>query len=849
MKKITLQRFRTLSLFLFASVFINSSGFAQCGTLSGPNLIPNPSFEDVNPAVCGTGAGSDNLYLNRTPVKDWYGLSRTNCGNCTDAAPQYSNDACNSAQQAVKCNASSGEGSVGGFTWGVTRESFQAKLTQPLIAGHQYCFSLNVRGAVYMAETSDGLGVWFHDKGYIDVTNMNNNEQYIGPGSVINATPQIQNAKGNMLGGTTCKTVTGTFCAKGGEQYIVIGNFRTDANTTATGQNSLVKGYLMIDQLSLRDNNVLTIPGGLTTSADSICPGSCATLTANPTGGNGTYTYLWSPGGETTKSISACPTVDGTKYKCTVGSSLGCAAASTYTDSIVVHFKKYIPIPTITSSTNSSTICSGDTITLTCTPAAPNYLWSTGATTQSIKVSTAGPYTVTVKHPYSACNSTSAATNVVVNTLPVLNLSSLKTDSTACDKPTGSITGVTATGKPTLTYSWNSNPVQTTPDLINVPAGIYTLTVTDGNGCKKTNTTQIFNKPNPPAPTIDLTSTTTTVCTENDIKLTIKNPDPSYTYTWTLLPSTVKGTGSTLTLKDAKKTDEGTYSVTATKFGCVGAGTTFNITVNQTPDTVVVKAVSGTVCEGTKAILFVNPPADPNLTYKWISPDSPNTADVINDSLIIDKVKLKDAGTYKLVATSKLSCPSHDAHVTLAIDSAGKSSKINLSNAFVCEGDTVTIKPATPTPGITYKVYVKSSTGTDSLVGIAPVNVIPHKTTKYYMDAVTIKGCSQVGEKDTATVGVYTAPELPVVTASDSIICDNDTTTIFVLNPVGGVKYKIYDAPVGGNGYDLPYTVVLHKTTKYYLEATSSKSCIQITGRRAITIKVNPLPDRPKITV
>ena len=841
MKKITLERFKILSLFLFASMLINSSVFAQCGTLSGPNLVPNPGFE-LSTSQCGV---SDELWTDKTPCKDWYGLAKSNCSVCP--TPQYVKDSCSTSNQMVQCTASSGKAAMGGYTVGATKDYFQAKLTQPLVAGRQYCFTMKVRGQISFPSTSDGLGAWFHDKGMIDIKTMNNDKNYIGPGSIINATPQIENPKGNMLGGNTCKAVTGTFCAKGGEQWIVIGNFRTDANTTASG--GVAVGFLLVDELSLKENNALTITS-IATTADSICPGSCATLTANPSGGSGTYTYKWSPGGETTKSISACPTVDGTFFKCTVSSSMGCTTASTTADSVKVNFKKYIPSPTIATST-SSTICSGDTLTLTCTPAQPNYKWSTGETTQSIKVTAAGPYTVTVKHPYSGCNTTSAATNVVVNTLPVLNLSGLKSDSTACDKPTGSITGVTATGAPTLTYLWTPTN-QTTADLLNVSKGNYTLTVTDGNGCKKSTTATIYDKPSPPAPGIELSSATTTVCTENDIKLAISSPDPTFVYTWYQKqnppPDIVRGTGPNLLLPNAQLSDAGTYYVTATKFGCAGSASSIDVTVNQTPDTVVVKAVAGTVCEGTQAILYVNPPADPNYTYTWKSPDS-NTPDVVNDSLIIPKVQLKDAGMYSLITTSKLGCPSHDAHVKLMVDSAAKSSKISLSNAFVCEGDTVTITPATPTPGISYKIYVKSSKGTDSLVGIAPLKVVPHVNTKYYMDAVTTKGCSQASEKDTATVTVYTAPVVPIVTASDSIICDNDSTTIFVFNPVSGVTYKVYDSLTGGTGHDSPYKVILHQTTTFYVEAISTKSCIQITGRRPITIKVNPLPDRPNISV
>ena len=840
MKKIV-RKIRPLSLLFFASILINFSAIAQCGSLCGPNLLPNPSFETTT--ACG--GGNTILFTDKSPIQDWWGLACSSCAN-SGSTPDNFNSNCAGTNSTMNCG--NGTGSVGMYTTFAGRESVQAKLTSALKAGHQYCFSMKVRTNGVSA-SSNGIGAWFHNKGKLNVDVDNGGNQFLGAGTILNASPQVQNPTGTMIG-NTCVTVTGTFCATGGESWIVISNFRTNAGTTVgSGNGTGSAAYLIVDEISLKENNCL-ITTPITTSADSVCPNSCVTLTAHPSGGSGTYHYQWSPGTakDTLSTFQACPTADATKYKCSVTTSLGCAISAAVTDSITIYFKKYIPVPTIATSV-SPTICSGDTITLTCTPAAPNYKWSTGATTQSIKVTTAGTYSVTVKHPYSGCNSTSAGTTVVVNSLPVLNLSGLKNDSTSCDKPDGSIKGIVATGKPTLTYLWTPTN-QTTPDLLNVTAGTYKLTVTDGNGCQKSTTATIAFKPNPPAPVIDLNSATTTICSESDITLSVTNPDPTYTYTWTQLPNNPKGTGSTLLIKNATVNETGYYTVSATKFGCTGAKDTIKVTVNQTPDTVAVKAVAPVVCEGTKAVLYASPAANPDLTYKWISPDDPKTPPVYNDTLTIDKTQLKDAGVYTLIVSSKLSCPSHGAHIKLVVDSAAKSSKISLSSAFVCEGDTVTIKPATPTPGITYKIYVKSTTGTDSLIGVAPLNVVPHKTTKYYMDAVTTKGCSQTSEKDTATIGVYTAPVVPIATATDTIICDNDSTIISVLNTVGGVVYKVYDALTNGNFLgNTPYKVILHKTTTFYIEAVSSKSCIQITGRRPITIKVNPLPARPKISV
>jgi hypothetical protein len=80
--------------------------------------------------------------------------------------------------------------------------------------------------------------------------------------------------------------------------------------------------------------------------------------------------------------------------------------------------------PTITAG-GPTTFCSGSSVTLT-SSAATGYLWSTGATTQSIVAAATGSYTVSVT---GACNGTSPATNVVVNTVPV---SVSATNSTVC---------------------------------------------------------------------------------------------------------------------------------------------------------------------------------------------------------------------------------------------------------------------------------------------------------------------------------------------------------------------------------------------------------------------------------
>lgn len=76
--------------------------------------------------------------------------------------------------------------------------------------------------------------------------------------------------------------------------------------------------------------------------------------------------------------------------------------------------------PATVSASGPTTFCSGGSVTLTAS-AGTSYLWSSGETTQSITVSTAGSYTVTVSDA-SGCSVASAPIVVSVNGLPIVNI-------------------------------------------------------------------------------------------------------------------------------------------------------------------------------------------------------------------------------------------------------------------------------------------------------------------------------------------------------------------------------------------------------------------------------------------
>ena len=236
---------------------MNSNSIAQCTSTCGPNLINNSSFETTT-TNCGTS--NPEIFTDYSQVQDWFGTACLACpGN--GSTPDYYNSACAGATATENCGF--GTGSVGFFTsadvggtlGSNAREYVQTQLATPLVAGQEYCATIQVKTSpaslVYVP--TDGLGLWFTN-GMVDIDVDNGGQQFLGPGSIVNANPQIQNAPGNLID-TICTTITGTFIATGTETWMVMGNFLPDnqiqTNASCTGMFTFCFGYLIVDQIEL----------------------------------------------------------------------------------------------------------------------------------------------------------------------------------------------------------------------------------------------------------------------------------------------------------------------------------------------------------------------------------------------------------------------------------------------------------------------------------------------------------------------------------------------------------------------------------------------------------------------
>ena len=138
---------------------------------------------------------------------------------------------------------------------------------------------------------------------------------------------------------------------------------------------------------------------------------------------------------------------------------------------------------TVTGNLN---FCSGGSVTLDAGIGFSSYLWSNGATTQSITVNSSGTFSVIVNTPCG--NDTSASAVVNVNPLPAANAG---TDDTIC---TNGTTLLNASGG--ISYLWSpsaslSNASVNNPVASPTVTTTYTVIVTDANGCSEQDSVRI----------------------------------------------------------------------------------------------------------------------------------------------------------------------------------------------------------------------------------------------------------------------------------------------------------------------------------------------------------------------
>ena len=373
-----------------------------------------------------------------------------------------------------------------------------------------------------------------------------------------------------------------------------------------------------------------------TTVTNVSCFNSCnGTAMATVTGGTLPYTYLWNDGQTTETATGLCV---GT-HNVTVTDVNGCS---------ITENNITVTEPTLLSNSITTSVdvtCNGyndgsATVSANGGTMPYTYLWSDGQTTETAANLIAGTYSVTI----TDANGCSVDVNNINITEPaaLINISTIVTNPTCFGTCDGTITVNIGGGAGPYTYVWSMLIIDQitgdgTPTVSDLCKGLYSVTVTDANGCVITiDSIQVTE----PAPIFNNNTIIDDVScnglSDGSVALSILGGTAPYTYLWS----------NGQTTSTATNLVAGTYSVVIEDAN----GCTLDINNVIVTEPIVLSSTASTIahvsCNGMNdGSIYLNVVGG-TAPYTYLWSDGQTTATASNLS----------GGTYSVVVTDANGC-------------------------------------------------------------------------------------------------------------------------------------------------------------------------------------------------
>lgn len=339
---------------------------------------------------------------------------------------------------------------------------------------------------------------------------------------------------GSITASVSAGTAPYTYSWSNGMTGITIDTLDTGSYTV-----TITDVFGCVDQTTTSLSQPTQLAGSTTILATPACAGqSTGSIEAAASGGVGPYSYSWTNNDTTAIADS----LDAGPHGVTVTDGNGCMLS--LLDTITAPTVVTVSLVSITDSI----LCFGDEtgeITLTASGGLGQlaYLWSTSATDSSISQLGAGVYSATVTDQ-NGCNALFSDT---IYGPDALSVEFNATDATCHDSEDGSIEAVVSGGTSPCGYTWSNS--ETTNLIIALDTGIYSLTVTDVNGCAFSSDTSIVFVNSDPI--VDLDSAYV-LCAGSEIDIDAANAGSSFEWSNGALTQTIT------------VTDTGIFAVTVT---------------------------------------------------------------------------------------------------------------------------------------------------------------------------------------------------------------------------------------------------------------------------------------------
>lgn len=528
----------------------------------------------------------------------------------------------------------------------------------------------------------------------------------------------------------------------------------------------------------------------------TVCFGQTNTvLTAQGIGGTPPYSYQWNTGA-TTPNI----TVGVGNYSVIVSDSSGCPPTSTAV--VVTAFANPITANAgsdlFVCSTNPTVTLSGSVTGVTTGiwsggggSFLPNNTTLNATYTPSASELTAGSATLILTTTNNgSCPAASDTITINYTTFnAVINTSLTHVN---CNGGTdGSVTANAVGSFGPFTYSWNTTPVQTTSTVNGLPAGTYTVIVTDANSCTSSQDVTI-TQPFPLASVITSNNVACNGGSSGSADVNVFGGTLPYSYLWS--PS-----GSTLS--NAINLSNGTHIVSITDGnGCVHGDTiiisqppSLTLSISNTP----VLCYDGNSGTATASVGGGTPP----YVFNW-SPSGVTTQTALNLT----------AGNYSLLVTDNNGCTIIANTTITQPPKLYATASVSPVSCFGGNDGFITMSPNGGSPSYNYSINPGG-------VVTNPINNL--SAGNYTVSTFDANNCRY------DTIITISEPALltSFISMSQNISCFGGSNGMAAVSVNGGTApYNYVWSPSGGNGS----TASGLTAGNYSVSVTDSRGCVTV---------------------
>ncbi|WP_281633196.1 choice-of-anchor L domain-containing protein [Flavobacterium luteolum] len=801
-----------------ASCFGKSTGSVTAGTVTNAVGTITYSWKNSSNAVVGTAATVSNL-----PAGTYTLTVTDSCSSQSNSVTIGQPAAALALGASSKTDASCFGKSTGSVTAGTVTNA---------VGTITYSWKNSSNAVVGTAATVSNLPAGTYTLTVTDSCSSQSNSVTIGQPAAALALGASSKTDASCFGKSTGSVTAGTVTNAVGTVSYSWKNGNVEVGTSATVSNLPAGTYTLTvtDSCSSQSNSVTigqpaaALALGASSKTDASCFGkSTGSVTAGTvTNAVGTVSYSWKNGNTEVGTSATVSNLPAGTYTLTVTDS-----CSSQSNSVTIGQPAAALALGASSKTDAS--CFGKSTgsvtagTVTNAVGTITYSWKNSSnavvgTAATVSNLPAGTYTLTVT---DSCSSQSNSVTIGQPAAALALGASSKTDASCFGKSTGSVTAGTVTNAVgTITYSWKNGNVEvgTSATVSNLPAGTYTLTVTDS--CSSQSNSVTIGQP-AAALALGASSKTDASCfgksTGSVTAGTVTNAVGTITYSWKNSSNAVVGTAATVSNLPA-----GTYTLTVTD-SCSSQSN--SVTIGQPAAALALGTSSKTdaSCFG-KSTGSVTAGTVTNavgaVSYSWTN--SLNA--VVGTAATVSNLP---AGTYTLTVTD--SCSSQSNSVTIGQPAAalalGTSSKTDVF-CFGASTGTVTAGTVTNAIGTVNYSWTNSSNavvGTAATVSNLPAGI--------YTLTIT-DSCSS--QSNSVTIGQ------PAIALSCSVIQNKSVTS----NGLSDGEATV--TPIGGNvGYT--YLWDNNETTQKALGLNAGLHTVTVTDSKGCTTTCTVTITQPNV--